>query len=60
MRNIKWIAVPIAALGLIFLFFGLLWAGAVQLAVAAALLAVAAAIWRRMTGSWPSATADAP
>lgn len=53
MGHIKWTAVPIAALGLVFLFFGIIWQGAVQLAVAAALLALAAATWRTTTGTWP-------
>ena len=55
MQHMKWIAVPLAALGLVFLFFGLIWQGVVQLGVAAALLAVAAGIWRTSTGDWPLA-----
>ena len=53
MRHLRWISVPLVALGLIFLFFGLIWQGAVQLAVAVALLAMAASIWRTATGVWP-------
>ena len=53
MHYLKWVAVPLGALGLVFLFFGLIWQGAVQLAVAVALLAVAASIWRAATGTWP-------
>ncbi len=53
MHNLKWTAVPLTALGLIFLFFGMIWQGAVQLAVAIALLAIAASIWRTTTGTWP-------
>ena len=60
MDNLKWIAVPIAIVGLVFVFFGVIWAGVIQLAVAVALLAIAAAIWRTATGSWPHATTDAP
>ena len=50
MRHLRWIAVPLAVLGLTFLFFGLIWQGAVQIGVAVALLALAAAIWRTNTG----------
>ena len=53
MQHLKWLALPIALIGLVFLFFGLIWQGAVQLGVAAALLAAAAAIWRTTTGTWP-------
>jgi hypothetical protein len=53
MHHLKWIAVPVAALALMFLFFGVLWVGALQLAVAVALLAIAAAIWRTTAGTWP-------
>ena len=53
MKHLKWITIPIAALGLIFLFFGLIWQGAVQAGVAVALLAVAATIWRTISGTWP-------
>lgn len=59
MHHIKWLAVPVSALGLVFLFFGIIWAGAVQLAVAAALLGLAATLWRTATGTWPLATGDA-
>ena len=45
MQHLKWIALPVAALALIFLFFGLIWRGAVQLAVGGALLSLAAGIW---------------
>ncbi len=53
MPHLKWIAVPVAALGLVFLFFGMIWQGAVQLTVAIALFAIAASIWRPTTGTWP-------
>lgn len=53
MKHVKWIAIPIAALGLIFLFFGLIWQGAVQAGVAVALLALAATIWRTTSVTWP-------
>ncbi len=43
----------IVMVGLVFLFFGMIWRGAVQLAVAVALLAIAASIWRTTTGTWP-------
>lgn len=53
MHHLKWTAIPLTALGLVFLFFGMIWQGAVQLAVAIALLAIAASIWRSTTGTWP-------
>ena len=53
MHHFKWTAVPVTGLGLVFLFFGMIWQGAVQLAVAIALLAIAAVIWRTTTGTWP-------
>jgi hypothetical protein len=53
MPQLRWIAVPITALALVFLFFGMIWQGAVQLAVAVALLVIAASIWRTSTGTWP-------
>jgi hypothetical protein len=55
MHHLKWIAVPVAALALMFLFFGVLWVGVMQLAVAAALFAIAATIWRTTAGTWPLA-----
>ena len=58
MHNLKWIALPVAALGLVFLFFGMIWQGAVQLSVATALLAIAASIWRTTTGTWPLTQAE--
>jgi len=53
MHHMKWIAVPATGLGLVFLFFGLIWQGVVQLVVAVALLAFAAGVWRTATGEWP-------
>lgn len=53
MRYLKWTAVAPALLGLIFLFFGLIWLGVVQLIVAAGLFALAGLIWRATTGEWP-------
>lgn len=53
MRHLRWSAVPIAALGLVFLFFGILWTAAPQLGAAVALLALAASIWRITSGTWP-------
>jgi hypothetical protein len=58
MEHLKWAAIPTAALGLVFLFFGMIWQGAVQLAVA--LLAMAAAIWRTTAGTWPLVTTGTP
>jgi hypothetical protein len=60
MEHFKWIALPVTALGLVFLFFGMIWQGAVQLAVAIALLAISAAIWRTTTGTWPLVTTGTP
>lgn len=53
MQHLKWLAVPLALLGLVFLFFGLIWRGAAQLGGAVALLSLAAATWRTTTGTWP-------
>jgi len=53
MHYLKWAAVPVTALALVFLFFGMIWQGAVQLAVAVALMAIAATIWRTTSGTWP-------
>jgi hypothetical protein len=53
MHNLKWIAIPVAVLGLMFLFFGVLWQGAVQFGVAVGLLAIGATIWRTTSGAWP-------
>jgi hypothetical protein len=58
MHHLKWTAIPVAAFALVFLFFGMIWQGAVQLAVAAALLTVAAGIWRTTTGTWPLVEAN--
>ena len=58
MHHLKWTAVPVTALALVFLFFGMIWQGAVQLAVAVALLAIAASIWRTTTGTWPLTQAE--
>jgi hypothetical protein len=38
---------------LVFLFFGVLWRGAVQFGVAVGLLAIVATIWRTTSGAWP-------
>jgi hypothetical protein len=53
MQHLKWAAIPVALIGLTFLFFGLLWQGAVQFGVAVELLAIAATIWRTTSGAWP-------
>jgi hypothetical protein len=45
MQHVKWLAFPLALLGLVFLFFGLIWTGAVQFGVAVALLSLAAVAW---------------
>lgn len=56
MQNLKWIALVPAALGISFLFFGVIWVGAVQLAVAAGLLVLAACTWRVFSGEWQLVT----
>lgn len=56
MHYLKWLAVPVALVGIVFLFFGLIWQGAVQLGVGVALLGLAAATWRTSTGTWPLIT----
>ena len=48
---LKWTAVPVAGLGLVFAFFGLAWGSAVHGGVAVVLLAVSALIWRGFGGS---------
>lgn len=53
MRHLKLTAIPLAIVGVVFLFFGLIWQGAVQLGVALALLALAAAVWRTTSGAAP-------
>jgi len=53
MQHLKWTAIPVTIVGLVFLFFGLIWQGAVQLGVAIALVALAAAIWRTTSGVSP-------
>ena len=45
MDGLKWIAVPIAAAGLIFGFFALAWTEVVQGVIAAGLLTISALIW---------------
>jgi hypothetical protein len=55
MQHVKWLAFPLALLGLVFLFFGLIWTGAVQFGVAVALLSLAAVAWRASTDAWPLA-----
>ena len=53
MHHLKWIAVPVLALSLVFLFFGLIWTAAVQLAVGVALAGLASGVWRTTSGTWP-------
>jgi hypothetical protein len=60
MHHLKWAAVPVTAFALVFLFFGMVWRGSVQLAVAVALLTIAAAIWRTTTGTWPLTQIESP
>ncbi len=58
MRYLRWLAVVPGVLGLVFLFFGLLWIGVVQLFVGVGLLALASVLWRMFGGEWPLATRD--
>ena len=53
MHQLKWAAVPLTAVAIVLLFFGMIWQSAVQGAVAIALLAIAAGTWRAATGKWP-------
>ena len=53
MKHLKWTAIPVAALGLVFAFFGILWIALPQLAAGAALLTIAVGVWRTTTGAWP-------
>jgi hypothetical protein len=55
MRILRWLAVIPAALGLVFLFFALVWTEWPQLLVGVALLALAALVWRVFAGYWPGA-----
>ena len=51
MTHVRWIALPLLALGLVLLAFGLLWQGAVQLGVGGALVLLAALVWRSAAGA---------
>lgn len=56
MRNLRWLAVGPAALGLVFLFFGLAWTEWPQVFVGVGLLVLASVVWRGFAGEWlPSA-----
>ena len=52
MRNLRWLAVGPAALGLVFLFVGLLWTEWPQFFVAVGLLVFASGVWRVFAGEW--------
>jgi hypothetical protein len=52
-KHLRWLAIAPLALGIAFLFVGILWWEEVQLAVAVALFAVAAVVWRAFAGTWP-------
>src|SRR5439155_22956862 len=47
---LRWLAVPVATLGLILAFCGLTWRSAVEAAAGAAVLAASALIWRSFGG----------
>ncbi len=52
MQNLKWIAAVRAVVGLLFLFFGLIRQGVVQLVVAVAFLAIAVGVCKPTSSSW--------
>ena len=52
-QHLRWLAVPVLGLGLVFLLFGLIWTEAPQLGVSAALVVGAASLWRVAAGAWP-------
>jgi len=47
---LRWLAVPVATLGLILAFFGLTWRSAVEAGAGIAVLTVSALIWRGFGG----------
>jgi hypothetical protein len=55
MRILKWVAVIPAALGVVFLFFAVVWTVWPQFLVGVGLLALAAVVWRVFAGYWPGA-----
>jgi hypothetical protein len=57
MRNLRWLAVGPAALGLVFLLVALAWTEWPQFFVGVGLLVLASVVWRVFAGEWlPSAT----
>ena len=52
MRNLRWIAVGPAALGVVFLLIALSWTEWPQFFVGVGLLALAALVWRGFAGEW--------
>ena len=55
MRVLRWLAFAPLALGLVLLFFTLVWTEWVWLLYVAGLFALAAGIWRVFSGRWPLA-----
>lgn len=55
MHHLKWLALPIAALGFVLLFFGLVWMAPLPAAPGGALLIASAGLWRVTSGNWPLA-----
>ena len=58
MRILRWLAVFPAALGVVFLFFALIWTEWPQFFVGVGLLALAAVVWRVFAGYWPGGDED--
>ena len=57
LRDLRWLAVVPAVLGLLFLFVALLWTAWTQFYVGVGLLALASVIWRTFAGDWPLSSA---
>ena len=53
MRNLRWLALAPAALGVVLLFFTLLWTEWAWLGWVALLAVASVVIWRVAAGSWP-------
>ncbi len=56
MERLKWLGVPCALLGIVFLFFALLWTEWPQFLVGLGLVMLGALVWRLFSGSWPQTT----
>ena len=56
MSNLKWVGAAAAVLGVVFLFFALLWTEWPQLLAGVGLLLLGAVLWRAFAGDWPTTT----